>query len=195
MRRAIPPWQQTAVATAIAQRLAAWPRFCRARSITAYLAADGEADPWQAVAWAWQQGMRVHLPRLLADGGMAFIEYRPESVLQPNRLGIAEPVAGRRCPLPRIDCMLMPLVGFDRAGHRLGMGGGYYDRYLARTSLGRAGMPLLIGVAHGGQELDHIDTAAWDIPLAAIVTERALIVPGRPDRLDKRREAARQRRI
>lgn len=193
-RRAIPQRQQAAAAVSVAQRLAAWPRFQRARCLTAYLAADGEIDPFSVIALAWQRGVRVHIPKLLADGGMTFIAYCPGSRLVQNRLGIAEPVTGRRCNLAQIDCMLMPLVGFDRAGHRLGMGGGYYDRFLARTCQRRAAMPLLVGVAHAGQELAHIDIAAWDVPVDAIVTDRALIVPGRPDRSNRRREVARSGR-
>jgi len=70
---------------------------------------------------------------------------------------------------PRVepDVILMPLLGFDKRGTRLGYGGGYYDRTLATFSK----KPLLVGLAFAAQELDRIPREAHDVPLDAIVTE------------------------
>jgi 5-formyltetrahydrofolate cyclo-ligase len=70
---------------------------------------------------------------------------------------------------PRVapDIILMPLLGFDRHGTRLGYGGGYYDRTLANLSR----RPRLVGFAFARQEIDHIPRQAHDVPLDAIVTE------------------------
>jgi 5-formyltetrahydrofolate cyclo-ligase len=65
------------------------------------------------------------------------------------------------------DLIIMPLLGFDAAGTRLGYGGGYYDRTLARLSK----RPRLIGLAFAAQELAAIPHEAHDVPLDAIVTE------------------------
>ena len=68
--------------------------------------------------------------------------------------------------------MLVPLVAFDSLGHRLGMGGGYYDRYLPRLS---PECPL-IGVAFACQHTDApLPREAWDVPLHAVVTENAVL--------------------
>ena len=68
--------------------------------------------------------------------------------------------------------MLVPLVGFDGAGNRLGMGAGYYDRTFAFRHARRHWRgPRLIGVAYDCQEVDAIDDRAWDVPLDGVVTE------------------------
>ncbi|NMA96725.1 MAG: 5-formyltetrahydrofolate cyclo-ligase [Phyllobacteriaceae bacterium] len=70
-------------------------------------------------------------------------------------------------PRAEPDIVLMPLLGFDSAGTRLGYGGGYYDRTLASLSK----KPLLIGLAFSAQELAHIPREDHDVPLDAVVTE------------------------
>src|SRR5690606_31485202 len=70
-------------------------------------------------------------------------------------------------PRAEPDIVLMPLLGFDSAGTRLGYGGGYYDRTLASMSK----KPLLIGLAYSAQELAHIPREDHDVPLDAVVTE------------------------
>ena len=68
------------------------------------------------------------------------------------------------------DCVLTPLVAFDDRGFRLGMGGGYYDRYFARTDT------LLIGVAFACQRSEApLPSETWDVHLDAIVTEQGIL--------------------
>ena len=66
----------------------------------------------------------------------------------------------------------MPLVGFDRLGNRLGMGGGFYDRTFAFTAKNSSPSPKLIGLAYSFQELQAIKPQPWDIPVSGIVTEK-----------------------
>jgi 5-formyltetrahydrofolate cyclo-ligase len=68
------------------------------------------------------------------------------------------------------DLVLMPLLGFDSAGTRLGYGGGYYDRTLAILPK----KPMLVGLAFAAQELDQIPRALHDVPLDAIITENGV---------------------
>ena len=95
-----------------------------------------------------------------------------------NRYGIPEPAhpnKARNFPLRSLDLVLMPLVGFDTQGNRLGMGGGYYDRsfaFLHRHSHWRK--PHLMGTAYEFQRLSKLDAQPWDVPLDAIVTEANL---------------------
>jgi 5-formyltetrahydrofolate cyclo-ligase len=106
-------------------------------------------------------------------GQLEFRRYRAGEQLQLNRYGIAEPSPGREVlAAPELDLIITPLVGFDRRGHRLGMGGGYYDRAL-RQSSNRSNKPLLIGAAHSFQELEKVPTEAWDRRLQGVVTEQA----------------------
>ena len=70
--------------------------------------------------------------------------------------------------------MLLPLVGFDDRGGRLGMGGGFYDRSLAYLRMRKnRHMPTLLGLAHECQRVDELAMASWDVPLRATVTDRA----------------------
>ena len=72
--------------------------------------------------------------------------------------------------------IVVPLVGFDGAGHRLGMGGGWYDRTLA-SRLQRPAPPWLVGVGFEAQRIDAVGAQAWDVPLDAICTERDTLIP------------------
>ena len=72
--------------------------------------------------------------------------------------------------LPALDAILVPLVGFDDRGHRLGMGGGFYDRALADLAR-RPRRPRLIGVAFEFQRRPRLREAAWDQPLDQVVTD------------------------
>jgi 5-formyltetrahydrofolate cyclo-ligase len=65
------------------------------------------------------------------------------------------------------DIIIMPLLGFDKRGTRLGYGGGYYDRTLARLSK----KPRLVGIAFAAQEIDDIPREPHDVPLDVVVTE------------------------
>jgi 5-formyltetrahydrofolate cyclo-ligase len=91
--------------------------------------------------------------------------WRDGEALYEAGYGTLAPADG--APLVEPDVILMPLLGFDRAGTRLGYGGGYYDRTLARLKR----RPRLVGLAFAMQELEHIPRADHDVPLDAIVTE------------------------
>ena len=70
--------------------------------------------------------------------------------------------------------MLLPLVGFDDRGGRLGMGGGFYDRSLAYLRMRKNWhMPTLLGLAHEYQRVEELAIASWDVPLQATVTDKA----------------------
>ena len=93
--------------------------------------------------------------------------------LKANRFGILEPMVDSRewLDAAQLDVILLPLVAFDRRGHRLGSGAGYYDRALALRA-GRPAPPLLVGLAHSCQEVQLIPAEPWDIPMDAVATER-----------------------
>ena len=98
-----------------------------------------------------------------------------------NCYGIAEPALDVRAikPISTIDVLLTPLVAFDNSGARIGMGGGYYDRTLAKWHQhyvnNKYHKPSPIGIAHNCQEVDKISPEAWDIPLPKIVTPTRVI--------------------
>ncbi|MDY6955730.1 MAG: 5-formyltetrahydrofolate cyclo-ligase [Pseudomonadota bacterium] len=176
-RRALPPRRRRQWSQRILKRLTSLPMWRAARCVALYQAADGEVDTSALIPMAIRQGKKVTLPRLHRHTPfwMDFIPYRPGIPLKRNRFGIAEPVGRVLHPAARIDLVLMPLVGFDRRGHRLGMGSGYYDRRFAFTRR-RAGLPpRLCGLAYGFQAVPALDSAPWDIPLRSVITEQGWI--------------------
>ena len=93
-----------------------------------------------------------------------------------NRFGIFEPDGPQLASARLLDVVFLPLVGFDRHGVRLGMGGGYYDRAFGFRRL-RASWhaPLLVGIGYASQEVERITPAAHDVPLDLVITERGVI--------------------
>ncbi|MBA2933250.1 5-formyltetrahydrofolate cyclo-ligase [Sphingomonas sp. CGMCC 1.13654] len=144
------------------------PLLAREGPIAGYMAHRGEPDVLPFLLRAFHLRHTVALPRPGSET-LDFIRWHPDIVMRPGLAGISEPVGGEPI-VPRI--VLAPLVGFDRAGRRLGQGGGYYDRWFA-------GHPdaMRIGIAWSVQEVAALAPEAWDMPLHAIVTEKEWIAP------------------
>ena len=173
-RRALSAARQRTAAAEVAHRVATSRPFRSARSIAFYLPADGEIDPRPLLELAAALGRRTLLPVLapLGHGQLWFRPWRPGEPLRANRFGIPEPTTRQRLPATAIDLVLLPLVAFDRYGNRLGMGGGFYDRsfaFLRRRQHWHH--PTLIGLAHEIQRVERLPSAAWDVPLDAIVSD------------------------
>ena len=143
-----------------------------------YWPVRGEIDLRPLLAELWQRGCQVLLPRCRPDqhGMMDMACAACEDELVPGAYSIMEPDA-LRCP-PVDSChpqiALIPGVGFDREGNRLGFGGGYYDRLLATEPLQDT---LVVGVAHEFQLIDAVPTQPWDKPVHVVCTEEELWRP------------------
>ena len=160
----------------IASRLWRESALARSRDIACYWAMDGEVDCMPIIDEALARGRRIWLPVIQGEI-LLFSRWAPGIALVANRHGIPEPdtSATQTRRASRLDVVLTPLVAFDRSGTRLGMGGGFYDRTLrALAQRGAWRRPLVIGLAHAFQQVDHAPRQAWDIPMHAAVTERAV---------------------
>ncbi len=149
------------------------------KRIAFYFANDGEMDPAPLVQRALQAGKRCYFPvlRNRPTKSLWFRAYKRNQKLDLNRFGIPEPAASNRSITKPwgLDLIIMPLVAFDLAGNRLGMGGGYYDRTLSyRLNRSHWKGPKLIGIAHELQRVDSLPAKHWDIPLDAVITEKRL---------------------
>ncbi len=169
-RKALSPAEQHAAALGLADRISRLPRWDSARTVALYLAADGEIDTAVIATLARDAGKEIFLPVIREDDSLGFARWARSAGLTRNRYNIPEPPASAIHREPdELDIILLPLVGWDRSGGRLGMGGGFYDRTLANVS-----GPTLVGCAHGVQEVAHLPLEAWDVRLAFVATESAL---------------------
>ena len=170
-RRALTPEQQTQFALHAADRMMAYPPVLLAQTVAVFLSFDGELDTRPLIDQLWRAGKRVYLPVLhpFSPGNLLFLHYHPSSDLVVNRLNIREPKLDVRdvLPLSQLDVLVTPLVAFDAAGQRLGMGGGFYARTLQNWRQHRL-QP--VGYAHDCQQVDALPTEQWDIPLPAVIT-------------------------
>lgn len=178
-RRALTPAQQRDAALRLGAQFKRFSALHRLRSVAVYFANDGELDPGALIRWCWATHKQVFLPVLhpMREGELLFLPYEPYTVLAKNKLGIPEPLSSHHLPRPlwTLDVVLTPLVGFDEQGHRMGMGGGFYDRTLAPAFNGKTPRrPLLLGLAHECQKIAALPTDPWDIPLDGVMTDRAV---------------------
>jgi 5-formyltetrahydrofolate cyclo-ligase len=178
-RNALSTEERTLAAQRLAAHLVATRPFLVSRRIAGYLPHDGEIDTASIIEHILRMRKNCYLPvlsRLSADR-LWFAEFRPGTKLAPNRYGIPEPVAPARdlVRAQELDLILLPLVGFDAAGNRLGRGGGFYDRSLEFLRLRRRWRkPHLLGIAYDFQRVDRLPAHSWDVRLAGIVTDRAV---------------------
>lgn len=180
-RRALSSLEQHQASQRLWRQLAQHPLFRRSRHIAFYLANDGEIDPAILLAHAQQLGKQCYLPVITGwpANRMHFQRLVPGQRWVTNRFGIREPLVdpGLQARPWRLDLVLMPLVGFDEAGNRLGMGGGFYDRTFAYRRRRQHWIgPRLLGLAHHCQKVAQLPTASWDIPLDGIVSDQQIIL-------------------
>ncbi len=149
-----------------------------AKHIALYLANNGELDLQPFIRWCWQQNKHIYLPIVhpFSKGHLLFLRYDNNSTLVINQFNIEEPKLDVRDikPIQQLDIILTPLVAFDSTGARIGMGGGYYDRTLAKWyehyAQDKQYSPAIMGVAHDCQQITKVPHEAWDIPLPKIIT-------------------------
>jgi 5-formyltetrahydrofolate cyclo-ligase len=178
-RRRLAQPERDDCAARLAQLAAREPLVSNSRRIAAYFPVNGEMDPRPLMDYLWSMDKTLYLPVLVnfSQRRLWFSVYTPGDPLVCNRFGIPEParVHGTRIKTAALDLVLLPLVAFDAMGHRLGMGGGYYDHcfeFINRRVHWRK--PRLVGLAYEFQRLPLIKPEPWDVPLDAIATEQGV---------------------
>jgi len=170
-RRALPAAIRIAAAEALAVRLLTLPYAPLSGPVAGYWAMDGEI-----ALHVWQMRLPREctycLPVLHEDGRLRFAPWRAGAALSTNRFGIPEPdvPASSLLAAEAMALVVAPLVAFDARGHRLGMGGGWYDRTFAFRRE-RAAPPHLVGAAFAAQQVESVFPESWDMPLDALCTE------------------------
>src|SRR5579875_197599 len=174
-RRAIPAEVRAEAARRVALNVRRRFPLHPGQRIALYSPLSEELDITPLAELVRRHGGQVYLPRLVArrKRRMRFVAAR--GPLARNRLGILEPAQAESIPIRRLDLVFLPLVGFDAAGMRLGMGAGYYDRAFSFLRLRRGWRrPKLIGVAFASQRVPALHREPHDVLLDAVVTEEGV---------------------
>ncbi|NGX98124.1 MAG: 5-formyltetrahydrofolate cyclo-ligase [Candidatus Afipia apatlaquensis] len=140
--------------------------------VAGYSPINSELDPYPLMHALADKGATLALPVIIArDHALIFREWQPEEGLVRGPYGIFQPSSDADEVDP--DVVLVPLAAFDRAGHRIGYGRGYYDRTL--ENLRAIKKVTVIGVAFAVQEIETVPRLPHDEQLDCVLTERELI--------------------
>jgi 5-formyltetrahydrofolate cyclo-ligase len=171
-RAGLSPALRIAAAQQVADRLRALSILPSEGFAAGYWAVGGEIalHAWQV---ALPPSLIYCLPVLGDDGLLRFAPWRAGEALVANRFGIPEPDVQPSSLLPadRLALAIVPLVAFDARCHRIGMGGGWYDRTFAARAAGQCAAPVLVGAAYEIQRVETLAPSSWDVPLDAVCTE------------------------
>lgn len=164
--------QRAAASEKICKRVIATREFYASKTVGCYLPMADEVDTRLIVETAWRANKRIFVPVLRGKGQMFFCELRVETELVRSRFGIWEPIRGFLIAPGKLDIVVTPTVAFDDDGHRIGMGGGYFDRCFSFLRCRRLWIrPKLLGVAFHCQKVEKIAPNPWDIPLYRVITD------------------------
>lgn len=176
-RSALPPADRAAGSGAIAELLLAWDRVREAAVLAAFCATPEEPEIGAVARQVLEDGRTLVAPAYDPDlRGYRFVRQRPGGRWERGPFGIVQPAGGEPFDAGRIVLALVPGLGFDPGGNRLGHGAGHYDRLLA-------GCPALrVGVAFDCQRVERIPSRSGDEPMDWIVTESGRVACARRKR-------------
>lgn len=155
--------------------------YLNSSKIGIYHSVKGEADPKELITEAIhdKSDKTFYLPVLASNKqqGLLFGQLTQDTKFKDNKFGIPEPEfdEDKLVKGDYLDLVLVPLLGFDKNGNRLGMGGGFYDRCFAFKKKQQQNTPLLMGFAYDFQEIDSLSPESWDVGLDLVATETQLI--------------------
>ena len=144
----------------------------RPATIAAFWPFDGEPNLLPTLEASDQQGTQIALPVIKqspSGPSLIFRQWSGATVMKKSRFGIPEPCGNPEILMCDIDLLLMPLVGWDESGSRLGMGAGFYDRAL--QSFSHSDVPIRAGVAYQLQKVPDVPDEPWDIRLHMLLSE------------------------
>lgn len=144
--------------------------FKKAVTVMFYADARNEVQTREAIKLALAMGKRVVLPKVKKDRGLLAVEIKDISDLKPGTFGILEPESDDGLEPEVIDLVVVPGVAFDRQGHRLGYGAGYYDGFLPKL---RPGVKK-IALAFELQVAESIPVEEHDVKMDTLITEKCV---------------------
>lgn len=157
-------------AEAVASQITALPEWQSANIIASYMAYSGELDLLAADNRARDAGKTVVYPRIVGAGLLEFRHWQPDDAIDHTAYGLAQPTADAMIMATGdIDLFLVPLLGCDQRGIRLGYGGGYYDRALCQAT------GFLCGVGYAWQYVDTLPGEVHDQRLNAFISDSSIV--------------------
>ena len=164
-RRAISAIRAAEMSVRVAQAVVSLPEFISARRIICYSNLPEEVQTGGLMSAVWDCGKELYLPVVREDGGLSAVRCLPSTALEADAMGIMTPTEGETLPPEELDLVIAPGLAFDRLGHRLGFGKGYFDRFLSGCRC------PVVGLAYEVQVFDRVHTGPHDIPVDRLVTE------------------------
>jgi 5-formyltetrahydrofolate cyclo-ligase len=156
----------------IAERVLATIPIPAGTAVSAYWPMGDELDPRPLIEQLHAAGCSIGLPIIVAKGQpLSFRRWTPDTRFVAGGFKTQVPEPGSPEVVPSL--LVVPLLAFDRRGYRLGYGGGFYDRTLAK--LRALGPVTAVGFAYAGQEVDAVPRDEYDQPLDWLATERSVV--------------------
>ena len=160
--------QKTAWSAALVQRLTCHPRFMAAKTVLLYHALPDEPSLAEVLT-LWHKRKTLLLPKVIGEA-LTLHPYTGSESMAAGAFGIEEPTTTEWTALEQIDLIIVPARAYDKQGHRLGRGRGYYDRFLSLPDVRHA---YTSGLAFPPQMVDAVPTEPHDQPLDEILTLNA----------------------
>jgi 5-formyltetrahydrofolate cyclo-ligase len=166
------PGERQAKGETIAQAVLALPEVVRACVVMAFLALPDEVDTRPLIAGLWEQGKVVAVPHTDVERGQLFaVRLDSGAALRPAALSVREPQVQEPVALAAVEVVILPGQAFDREGHRLGRGKGFYDRFVQQKEC----VAFRVAVAFSSQVLVVLPHGPSDARLDLLVTEKEVL--------------------
>ena len=173
-RRSLPEKELKRVSHEINARLANEIQNRDLKRILVYQSIDNEPSIKETVELAWQKDIEVYIPKVISKEKIIINKLTENSSYSKNKFGIKESNDSDTVELNEIDLAVLPLVGIDRNGFRLGYGEGYYDRFFnQRSELSRK--PFIIGAGYAFQILEVSFAEGHDLKCNSVITEKGVL--------------------
>lgn len=167
-RRGISIIENAELSARVSERLLRLNEVKSAKRLLCYASVRNEVETVGLIRQLMKNGAQVYLPRIRSGRGMDAVRVTSFEALNRNRFGIPEPTGDEIIDPAALDVALVPGVGFDHSGRRLGYGAGYFDKYLAKCAC------PLIGLAFEMQRVEILPEEEHDVRMHIVVTENAV---------------------
>ena len=144
------------------------------KRILLYQSIDNEPSIKETIELAWQKDIEVYIPKVISKEKIIINRLRKNSSCSKNKFGIKESNDSNTVELNEIDLAVLPLVGIDINGFRLGYGGGYYDRFINQGSE-LSKKPFIIGTGYAFQILEVSFAEGHDLKYDSVITEKGVL--------------------